>query len=234
MRKKILNAAAFALGIFCCANCGLSATARAELPPESGVRIYTAQAGDTFAMLAKRTGFEAELLAAMNNLSPGYYCRGGETLRLPEEDINARAALAARGSISDRGTTGSRLWQAPLQGVITSAFASKRAASPHHGIDIATDSGTPIRAARGGTVVEAGWKNSVYGYAVLIDHGNGWQTRYAHCSKVLVKAGDTIKQGQKIALVGSTGNSTGPHLHLEISKDGVYLNPNRYFSDLSV
>lgn len=235
MRKQILHAGALLLGLFCCANCGLSATARAEIAPADGVRIYLAQPGDNFAMLAGRTGYAADLLAAMNNLSPGYSCRGGEALRLPEDNINARAALAARGGAgSYREATGGKIWRAPLTGIITSAFASERTSSPHHGIDIAADEGASIRAAHSGTVIEAGWKNSVYGYAVLIDHGNGWRTRYAHCSKVLVKAGDLVSQGQQIALVGSTGNSTGPHLHLELIKDSVYLNPANYFNDLSV
>ena len=80
--------------------------------------------------------------------------------------------------------------------------------------------------------MEAGWKNDVYGYAVVLEHGNGWQTLYAHCSQVLVKPGQQVRQGERIALVGSTGNSTGPHLHLELHKDGAFLNPADFFTGL--
>lgn len=229
MNNRITTAAALLLGLFFCGHCGISTTAQAE----DGVRIYNAKCGDNFVMLANRTGYDCELLAAMNNLSPGYYCHGGEKLRLPQETAAVRYVPASRSSHSIRNSL-YQTWCAPVSGIITSRFASSRSGNPHHGIDIATDEGTAILAAHDGTVIESGWQNSIYGNAVLIDHGNGWQTHYAHCSKVLVKSGDTVRQGQKIALVGSTGNSTGPHLHLELIKDGVYLNPNAYFTDLSV
>lgn len=217
-------------GIICCAHCGVSESARAAT---GDIRCYTAQAGDNFAIIARRVGYDAELLAAMNNLSVGYCCRGGEILRLPG-DYAVSMASRSNYSADLRQSTGGEIWQAPLQGTITSAFASGRGESRHHGLDIAAKTGSAILAGHGGTVTEAGWKNDIYGYAVVIDHGNGWQTLYAHCSRVLVSAGQSVQQGQKIALVGSTGNSTGPHLHLEISKDGVYLNPRVYFGDLSV
>lgn len=225
MKKHIATFAALLMGLFFCGHCGAQAA--------DGLRGYIAQPGDSFAILARRTGYDHELLAAINNMSPGYCCRGGETLLLPAENSIIRTAPASRNGTSPRSKNATT-WQAPINGVITSAFAANRSASPHHGTDIAAPGGTPILAAHSGTVVLAGWQNSVYGYAVLIDHGNGWQTHYAHCSKVLVAAGNTVRQGQKIALVGSTGNSTGPHLHLELKKDEVYLNPARYFTDLSV
>lgn len=232
LRNKLLAAAALVWGLFFCANCGV-----AQADHTDGTRVYLAEAGDTFAILERRLGFESELLAAMNNLSPGYCFRGGEKILLPVEPPSALTRLASRGSYAEAlraSSSGGKIWQAPLKGVLTSAFASARGSSHHHGLDIAAEAGSPIKAAHGGTVLEAGWKNSVYGYAVVIDHGNGWQTLYGHCSKVLVQPGDTVTQGQQIALVGSTGNSTGPHLHLELKKDGVYLNPNAYFSDLAV
>lgn len=229
MKNQLTTAAALMLGLFFCGHCGIAATASAE----DGIRIYEAKCGDNFVMLSRRVGYDSELLAAMNNLSPGYSCHGGEKLRLPLETVTPRIAPASRSTLSMRGTR-AQAWCAPVSGIITSRFASSRSGNPHHGIDIATSEGTTILAAHSGTVVESGWQNSIYGNAVLLDHGNGWQTHYAHCSKVLVKPGDTVRQGQKIALVGSTGNSTGPHLHLELIKDGVYLNPNAYFNDLSV
>ncbi len=229
MHSKFLAAATFGLGLLFCAHCGVAQAGSAD-----GTRLYLARPGDNFAMIGRRIGYEAELLAALNDLSPGYCCRGGEKLLLPVDPPLSLASRGAFGAALREGGSGGKIWQAPLQGVLTSAFASARSSGHHHGLDIAAEAGSQIRAAHGGTVLEAGWKNSVYGNAVVIDHGNGWQTLYGHCSRVLVKAGDTVKQGQKIALVGSTGNATGPHLHLELKKDGVYLNPNAYFSDLAV
>ncbi len=228
-----------ALGLFFCANCGVSQAAQAQLD----LRTYVAQPGDTFMMLAERTGYDAELLAALNNQSPGLSCLGGEQLSLPTEPAPVTlptagsATLASRSSSGRANASGGRIWQQPLQvsGQITSAFASVRSGDrPHHGLDIAVPAGTPIMAAHGGTVLEAGWKNDIYGLAVVIDHGNGWQTLYAHCSRVLVSAGQQVRQGEQLALVGSTGNSTGPHLHLELHKDGVWLDPARYFGDFEV
>ena len=97
----------------------------------------------------------------------------------------------------------------------------------HLGVDIGASYGTSIKAADGGKVTHAGWKGS-YGYLVIVTHDNGDQTYYAHCSKLLVSYGDKVYQGQTIAKVGSTGNSTGPHLHFEIRKNGKTVNPLDY------
>ena len=93
-----------------------------------------------------------------------------------------------------------------------------------HAIDIAAASGTPIAASAGGTVIWSGSKGT-YGNLVKVDHGNGFVTYYAHCSQLLVQAGDTVAQGETIALVGSTGRSTGPHCHFEILWQGELLDP---------
>ena len=92
---------------------------------------------------------------------------------------------------------------------------------------MAVSTGTPVYAAASGTVTFAGYKGS-YGYLVIIDHGNGYQTYYAHCSALYVSAGQSVAQGQNISAVGSTGNSTGPHLHFEIRYNGSTLNPQSY------
>ena len=117
----------------------------------------------------------------------------------------------------------------PISGIITSRFgASTRIrASNHTGLDISASTGTPIKAAASGTVTFSGRKGS-YGYMVVLSHGNGVQTYYGHCSKLYVSAGQTVSQGDVIAAVGSTGNSTGPHLHLEIRVNGVAYNPQNY------
>lgn len=97
----------------------------------------------------------------------------------------------------------------------------------HEGIDFVAPTGTPILAAAAGVVVEAKWHPG-YGNMVEIEHNNKTTTRYAHASKVLVKPGDIVRLGEKIALVGSTGRSTGPHLHFEVRVDGVAKDPNKF------
>ena len=117
----------------------------------------------------------------------------------------------------------------PISGTITSRFGAKSniRRSSHTGLDIAASKGTPIGAAASGTVSFAGYKGS-YGNLVVITHSNGVQTYYGHCSAIYVSAGQNVSQGQKIAAVGSTGNSTGPHLHLEVRVNGVAYNPQNY------
>jgi len=97
----------------------------------------------------------------------------------------------------------------------------------HYGVDMAAPKGTPIYASRAGTVVYSGSATG-YGLVVYINHGDGLQTRYGHCSKLLVKSGQAVSQGQLIALVGATGDATGPHLHFEIRVNGVAVNPMKY------
>jgi murein DD-endopeptidase MepM/ murein hydrolase activator NlpD len=99
----------------------------------------------------------------------------------------------------------------------------------HTGLDFPAETGTPIHAAAGGLVLESKW-HPEYGQIVEIDHGNGLSTRYAHCSKVLVSAGSLVKRGQPVALIGTTGRSTGPHLHFEVLVDGVPQDPRRFLA----
>lgn len=98
----------------------------------------------------------------------------------------------------------------------------------HTGIDIAVPTGTPVRAALPGVVTTAAYNAGGYGYYVMIDHGNGMVTLYAHNSKLLVRAGDTVETGDIVSLSGSTGRSTGPHLHFEVRVDGQRVNPRSY------
>ena len=117
----------------------------------------------------------------------------------------------------------------PVSGIISSRFGVRSSirSSAHTGLDIATSTGTPVKAAASGTVTFAGWKGS-YGNLMVITHSNGVQTYYGHCSKLYLSAGATVSQGQTIAAVGSTGNSTGPHLHFEIRVNGIAYNPQNY------
>jgi len=120
----------------------------------------------------------------------------------------------------------------PVRGWITSAFGKR--ISPftgtwdmHEGLDIATRSGTPIFAPADGRVTYVGIESG-YGKLIVIDHGYGVVTRYGHNSEIFMKTGDVVKRGQKISAVGSTGRSTGPHVHYEVRVNGVPVNPKNY------
>ncbi|MCT4605784.1 MAG: peptidoglycan DD-metalloendopeptidase family protein [Marinisporobacter sp.] len=114
----------------------------------------------------------------------------------------------------------------PTRGRLTSPFGW-RWGRKHTGIDVANPIGTSIKAADGGVVIYAGWKGA-YGKCVIIDHGGNTQTWYAHNSKILVTKGQKVFKGQTISKMGSTGNSTGSHLHFEVRKNGTPVNPLRY------
>ena len=116
-----------------------------------------------------------------------------------------------------------------LRGTAFDPFARTHAF--HAGLDFAAGLGTPIRSAAGGVVVFAGMRTD-YGRVVEIDHGNGLKTRYAHASKLLVETGALVAPGDPIALVGSTGRSTGPHLHFEVLRGGTAVDPKRYLAGL--
>ena len=117
----------------------------------------------------------------------------------------------------------------PVQGTISSRYgvSSRIRVSTHTGLDMAATTGTPIKVVSDGTVTFAGWSGS-YGKLVKIDHGNGVETWYAHTSKMYVTVGEQVSAGETIAAVGSTGNSTGPHLHFEIRINGKTVNPQNY------
>lgn len=114
----------------------------------------------------------------------------------------------------------------PSRGSISSDFG-RRWGRMHNGIDIASCSGSPIYAAYEGNVTFSGWQDG-YGKLIIIQHGDGLETRYGHCSELLVKEGDIVKENSLIARVGSTGRSTGPHLHFEVRKNGTPVNPIEY------
>jgi murein DD-endopeptidase MepM/ murein hydrolase activator NlpD len=142
----------------------------------------------------------------------------------------AKEAAAGRGSVVVRGTG---LMSLPSDGPITSGFGWRM--HPilgyerfHSGTDFGADYGSTIRAANTGTVIYAGWYGG-YGNAVIIDHGNGITTLYGHSSELYVAEGQVVQRGQAIAAVGSTGLSTGPHLHFEVRKDGEPVDPMDYF-----
>lgn len=117
----------------------------------------------------------------------------------------------------------------PVSGNITSRYGSRESIRDHEhkGLDIATKTGTPIKSVAAGEIIHSGTMGG-YGNLIIIDHGNGVKTYYGHCSKLYVKKGETVKTGETIAAVGSTGNSTGSHLHFEIRLNNEILNPLKY------
>lgn len=124
---------------------------------------------------------------------------------------------------------GIKLACVPITGTITSRYgvSSRIRSSNHTGLDIGASAGTSIKVVASGTVIEASYHKS-YGNLVKVDHGNGLETWYAHTSKMYVTKGQKVEAGEIIATVGSTGNSTGPHLHLEIRVNGEHVNPQNY------
>ena len=139
-----------------------------------------------------------------------------------EENINKKIEILG-------STVNGIVLKSPVDGIITSRYGSisRIRSSAHKGLDIANKTGTPIKAAAAGTVTTSSY-SGLYGNLVIIDHGNEVETYYAHCSKLHVSVGDKVKQGEVIADMGSTGNSTGPHLHLEIRVNDKPLNPQKY------
>jgi murein DD-endopeptidase MepM/ murein hydrolase activator NlpD len=121
----------------------------------------------------------------------------------------------------------------PTQGWLSSSFKAMRMhpilhyARPHKGIDITAPKGAPIQAPAGGVVTSTGWRSG-FGNTVTISHGYGVTTKYAHASKILVKSGERVKRGDRIALIGKTGLATAPHLHYEVHVNGRAVNPQRY------
>lgn len=151
------------------------------------------------------------------------------------EILKEEIIMEAVPKIVERGTKIPPTYLKPISGGrLSSKFgrrsAPKKGASTYHkGVDWAVPTGTAVFASSGGTVAKAGW-GSGYGYVVYINHADGRQTRYGHLSKVLVKVGQTVKQGERIALSGNTGVSTGPHLHFEILINGSQVDPFKYLN----
>ena len=199
-----------------------------QILPVSGV-LHTVGSGETLSSIAQRYRVSVEAITGYkdNNLSDPDSLRPGQRLIVPGGTWPWPAAPAVAASVAPPQAdpayqaTGRFIW--PTTGVITQGVWWR-----HVAIDLGTPTGTPIYASDSGYVAEAGWSNVGYGLQVLLNHGNGFKTRYAHMSVMLVRAGQWVKKGQKIGQVGSTGNSTGPHLHFEIIKNGTLQNPFNY------
>lgn len=164
------------------------------------------------------TAGERSVVAVVTNRN------GKETER---EIIYEDVLVESQPAIIERGTITPPTYIKPISGgTFTSGFKF-RWGRWHKGVDWACPVGTAVKASSGGTVVSAGWASG-YGYCVKINHADGRQTRYAHLSKILVSPGQSVSQGEKIALSGNTGRSTGPHLHFEILIGGSQVNPLNY------
>lgn len=196
----------------------------AQLEPRDGVQVAAANRGGDEEEALTAAGKDAENLISL--IDP---------LRTEVAVLN-QSLERLKGTLADEQDLYEHtpnVW--PTNGIISSFYGYRK--SPfgwtrefHSGIDIAAPHGTPIRATANGVVTYASWYSS-YGLYVSIDHGYGIETNYGHASKILVKVGQEVTKGDVIAYVGSTGRSTGPHLHYEVVRDGQTVNPIYYLDD---
>lgn len=195
--------------------------------PVAGIS-YKVQKGETIYSIAKRTNSEPQAIVdfPFNTFvnDETFALAVGQVLIIPDGTPPAQApapsSFARR--TPDAGTvtaSGDFVW--PASGRISQGFAWY-----HKGVDIANKDGPDILAADAGTIILAGWPdNAGYGNRIIIDHGNGYTTLYAHMAQIYVTVGQTVRRGSPIGKMGSTGRSTGTHLHIEIRRDGVAINP---------
>lgn len=226
--------------------------------PDLNGRLVATATGDTVAGLAEKYASSPPAILAANKLDPRTQQIAPAQLVLVPADAEAAVAIrdsevASSGSGTQTSAPKSAAEQPAAAATQAESSTSKAAAAPkpasspgfiwpvsgyistyfsswHNGVDIVNGMGTPVRAAQAGKVVYSGWDNSGYGYMVRIDHGNGLQTLYGHSSKLIAKVGDYVDQGQVIMLLGSTGRSTGPHVHFSVFQGSGYggLNPLKY------
>jgi murein DD-endopeptidase MepM/ murein hydrolase activator NlpD len=192
------------------------------IPPGEGLVVQLEHPSLLTDLLAAHAA-DPVAVARANALRSPFDLRPGMLLFLPA--VEPTAALARLAQV--REAENRYVW--PVHGRLTSYFGRRNlgmgTAAFHRGIDVAAPTGTPIVAARSGTVTYAGWSARGYGNLVRIRHAGGAETWYAHASRVLVSVGQHVDQGQRIALVGSTGLSTGPHLHFELHVGGSATDP---------
>lgn len=180
--------------------------------PAKGI-VHEVNSGDTLWGIAHTYGVTLEAIKAANTkLSDQLVI--GEKLFIPGGRLRGETPVS-------RASASRFFW--PTRGEISSNFGW-RWGRLHAGVDIANDTGTHVMSARSGQVIWAGWRGG-YGYTVMIDHGSGYVSLYGHLDDFYVERGQYVRAGQRIASMGSTGNSTGPHLHFEIQKDGQPVDP---------
>ncbi len=187
----------------------------AEPPPAEGT-TYIVQRGDTLFLIARRFGVTISALAAGNQIANPSLIYPGQALIIGVPVNNPAPPPAEPPSPAPF------IWPVESRRIVQYAHAG------HQAIDIALPAGSPVYATAGGKIEFAGWNQYGYGNLVVVDHGNGWRTLYAHNSAFQVKTGDAVVQGEVIALSGSTGNSTMPHVHLEMMLNLGAVNPCLY------
>ncbi len=192
--------------------------------PVNGV-YHQVGGGDTIEGIAAtyKTQPQAIIDFELNELDPDDpVIQAGQWLVVPggSKPFVPRTVVAFSGTVPADATKGTGAFGWPASGTIFQGYWSG-----HQAIDVAAWVGAPVIAADSGHVIFSGWDNTGYGYTVVIDHGNGFQTVYAHLDAYYVNAGDNVAKGQPIADMGSTGNSTGPHLHFEVRQSTVLRNP---------
>lgn len=194
--------------------------------PVSGV-YHSVVEGDTLESIAEQYKAQVEDIINYegNHLQDPYTITVGQKLIVPggRKPYKVRHVVAWSGPIPKGAKRGTGIFGWPMSGWI-----SQRYSEYHPAVDIAGAEGTPIKAADSGYVAVVGRSDTGYGRYVLIDHGNGFQTLYAHFSVMFVEVGQSVGKGQTIGLCGSTGKSTGPHVHFEVKLNGVRRNPMIY------
>lgn len=186
-------------------------------------KVHTISQGETLWAIAKQYGIPLQAVVAANPGIKPQTLAAGQRLVIP---ARSNSGLIPAASKSSRSMFPSDMMIWPLLGTITSPYGWRHSGF-HHGIDIAAELGSSIHAASGGDVCYAGYK-AVYGRTVVIRHGEGLQTIYAHLDKILVSENQAVQAGQVIGTVGITGRTTGPHLHFEVRQDDKTQNPIRY------
>ena len=193
--------------------------------PVDGI-TYTVRSGDTVGAIAKRYNTTIKKILTYNDITSASKIKIHQKLIIPDGKLGHTKITPTKSIYSNKKpkastNTGNFIW--PNNSRRITQYYHWR----HHAIDIGARTGTPIYAPISGRVVKAGWSTG-YGYNVVIDNGRGIKTRTAHASKLYVKQGQLVKQGEVVAAVGSTGWSTGPHIHFEIMINGVKVNPLNY------
>lgn len=188
--------------------------------------------GETLWRISKTYNVRLNKIIKINNISNVRNLKAGRYLFIPGAKKTLqlktykpsfkKASLQRKNSLIKKG-----IFAWPLRGTLTSYYGTRKKQN-HDGIDIAAPKGTPIFAAASGRVIFSGWGPTGYGKMVIIRHNKKWVTVYAHNSKNRVKKKQRVKKGEKIAYVGSTGRSTGPHLHFELRENREPVNPLNY------
>ncbi len=240
--KRVACALALAAALAGC----VSSSERPRATRTASAGGYVVKPGDTLSAIAGRLGVEMTALAAANRLDPPYLIRVGQRLTVPGRGSTAPIRTVSRPVVqplppeSQRETrpayspvpsqsrpvpvtlTGAPRLTWPADGPLVEGFGG---GEDPRGIAIAAHKGAAVRAASGGTVIFAGTEPSRYGQMVLVDHGGGWVSAYAHLSRLVVREGETLRSGARVGFVGETGTVKEPRLHFELRRNNQPLDP---------